>query len=356
MKKLYILLMVFALLFSCKKSDEEKLSGKVSKKTEVITTNTEKEISKQTADFDKDKFYERSFLLDWNSFIPKGRNSNFLPSSYSYTKHGVKYKTLIIWKVYTEYGMDKLLQSYAEGGEMGGQSYTKDNTGKKLLVAGYKYDESGCLVSSIEPILYGEGGQMETLYEYDSYHRCTASYSRYIPEIDLIPYSDEYDQKAENCIITQEGSKEYAPINKTNDVLECKSYYVHSDGKKDLISTIKEGKTEDYFFYNNQKVLLINNRLEEIKDENGVWKFLYNEDGQILEAVQTSNNKVNKKFFDAKYKNDELIESKYDDGKSVIKTIYKKYDSFGNWIEADIYYNNDENCSFTIFRDIEYYE
>ena len=66
MKNLYILLMVFALLFSCKKSDEEKLSGKVSKKTEVITTNTEKEISKQTADFDKDKFYERSFLLDWN--------------------------------------------------------------------------------------------------------------------------------------------------------------------------------------------------------------------------------------------------------------------------------------------------
>ena len=62
--------MVFALLFSCKKSDEEKLSGKVSKKTEVITTNTEKEISKQTAGFDKDKFYERSFLLDWNSFIP----------------------------------------------------------------------------------------------------------------------------------------------------------------------------------------------------------------------------------------------------------------------------------------------
>ena len=46
MKKLCILLMVFALLFSCKKSDEEKLSGKVFKKTEVITTNTEKEISK----------------------------------------------------------------------------------------------------------------------------------------------------------------------------------------------------------------------------------------------------------------------------------------------------------------------
>ena len=36
--------------------------------------------------------------------------------------------------------------------------------------------------------------------------------------------------------------------------------------------------------------------------------------------------------------------------------IYKKYDSFGNWLEADIYYNHDGNCSFTIFRDIEYYE
>lgn len=34
MKKLCILLMVFALLFSCKKNDEEKLSGTVSKKTE----------------------------------------------------------------------------------------------------------------------------------------------------------------------------------------------------------------------------------------------------------------------------------------------------------------------------------
>ena len=126
--------------------------------------------------------------------------------------------------------------------------------------------------------------------------------------------------------------------------------------KKDLISTIKEGKTEDYFFYNNQKVILINNRLEEIKDENGVWKFLYNQGGQILEAVQTTNNKVKEKFFDVKYKNDELIESKYDDGKSVLKTVYKKYDSFGNWLEADIYYNHDGNCSFTIFRDIEYYE
>ena len=310
MKKLYILLMVFVLFFSCKKNDEEKLSGKVSKKTEVITTNTEKEISKQTADFDKDKFYERSFLLDWNSFIPKGRNSNFLPSSYSYTKHGVKYKTLIIWKAYTEYGMDKLLQSYAEGGEMGGQSYTKDNTGKKLLVAGYKYDENGCLVSSIEPILYGEGGQMETLYEYDSYNRCTALHSRYVPEIDLIPYSEEYYKKAEKCDIIQDNLREYAPINKKDDILECKFYYVHSDGKKNLISTIKEGKTEDYFFYNNQKVILINNRLEEIKDENGVWKFLYNQGGQILEAVQTTNNKVKEKFFDVKYKNGELIESK----------------------------------------------
>ena len=356
MKKLCILLMVFALLFSCKKSDEEKLSGKVSKKTEVITTNTEKEISKQTADFDKDKFYERSFLLDWNSFIPKGHNSNFLPSSYSYTKHGVKYKTLIIWKTYTEYGMDKLLQSYAEGGEMGGQSYTKDDIGKKLIVAGYKYDKSGCLISSIEPILYGEGEQMETLYEYDSYNRCTALHSRYVPEIDLIPYSEEYYKKAEKCDIIQDNLREYAPINKKDDILECKFYYVHSDGKKNLISTIKEGKTEDYFFYNNQKVLLINNRPEEIKDENGVWKFLYNENEQILEAVQTANNKVKEKFFDAKYKNGKLIESKYDDGNSVIKTVYKKYDSFGNWLEADIHYNNDENCSFTIFRDFEYYE
>ena len=356
MKKLCILLMVFALLFSCKKSDEEKLSGKVSKKTEVITTNTEKEISKQTADFDKDKFYERSFLLDWNSFIPKGRNSNFLPSSYSYTKHGVKYKTLIIWKTYTEYGMDKLLQSYAEGGEMGGQSYTKDDIGKKLIVAGYKYDKSGCLISSIEPILYGEGEQMETLYEYDSYNRCTALHSRYVPEIDLIPYSEENYKKAEKCDIIQDNLREYAPINKKDDILECKFYYVHSDGKKNLISTIKEGKTEDYFFYNNQKVLLINNRPEEIKDENGVWKFLYNENEQILEAVQTANNKVKEKFFDAKYKNGKLIESKYDDGNSVIKTVYKKYDSFGNWLEADIHYNNDENCSFTIFRDFEYYE
>ena len=76
----------------------------------------------------------------------------------------------------------------------------------------------------------------------------------------------------------------------------------------------------------------------------------------ILEAVQTTNNKVKEKFFDVKYKNGDLIESKYDDGKSVIKTIYKKYDSFGNWLEADIYYNHDGNCSFTIFRDIEYYE
>jgi len=108
--------------------------------------------------------------------------------------------------------------------------------------------------------------------------------------------------------------------------------------------------------YNNQKVFLINNRLEEIKDENGVWKFLYNENEQILEAVQTANNKVKEKFFDAKYKNGKLIESKYDDGNSVIKTVYKKYDSFGNWLEADIHYNNDENCSFTIFRDFEYYE
>ena len=356
MKKLYILLMVFALLFSCKKSDEEKLSGKVSKKNETITSLNEQEISRQSADFDKDKFYERNFLLDWNFFIPKGRNSNFLPSSYSYVKRGVNYKTLVVWKAYTEYGMGKLLQSYAEGGEMGGQSYTKDDTGKKLLVAGYKYNENGCLVSSIEPILYGEGGQMETLYEYDSYHRCTALYSRYIPEIDLIPYSEEYYKKAEKCDIIQDNLREYAPINKNDDILECKFYYVHSDGKKNLISTIKEGKTEDYFFYNNQKVLLINNRPEEIKDENGVWKFLYNENEQILEAVQTANNKVKEKFFDAKYKNGKLIESKYDDGNSVIKTVYKKYDSFGNWLEADIHYNNDENCSFTIFRDIEYYE
>ena len=356
MKKLCILLMVFALFFSCKKGDEKKLSGTVSKKTEVITSNAEKEISKQTADFDKDKFYERSFLLDWNSFIPKGRNSNFLPSSYSYTKQGVNYKTLIIWKAYTEYGMDKLLQSSAEGGEIGGQSYTKDDTGKKLLVAGYKYDKSGCLISSIEPILYGEGEQKETLYEYDSYNRCTALHSRYVPEIDLIPYSEEYYKKAEKCDIIQDNLREYAPINKKDDILECKFYYVHSDGKKNLISTIKEGKTEDYFFYNNQKVLLINNRPEEIKDENGVWKFLYNENEQILEAVQTANNKVKEKFFDAKYKNGKLIESKYDDGNSVIKTVYKKYDSFGNWLEADIHYNNDENCSFTIFRDIEYYE
>ena len=356
MKKLCILLMVFALLFSCKKNDEEKLSDTVSKKTEVITTNTEKEISKQTAGFDKDKFYERSFLLDWNSFIPKGRNSNFLPSSYSYTKQGVNYKTLVIWKAYTEYGMDKLLQSYAEGGEMGGQSYTKDDIGKKLIVAGYKYDKSGCLISSIEPILYGEGEQKETLYEYDSYNRCTALHSRYVPEIDLIPYSEEYYKKAEKCDIIQDNLREYAPINKKDDILECKFYYVHSDGKKNLISTIKEGKTEDYFFYNNQKVLLINNRPEEIKDENGVWKFLYNENEQILEAVQTANNKVKEKFFDAKYKNGKLIESKYDDGNSVIKTVYKKYDSFGNWLEADIHYNNDENCSFTIFRDFEYYE
>ena len=118
----------------------------------------------------------------------------------------------------------------------------------------------------------------------------------------------------------------------------------------------KRRKNWRLFFYNNQKVILINNRLEEIKDENGVWKFLYNENEQILEAVQTANNKVKEKFFDAKYKNGKLIESKYDDGNSVIKTIYKKYDSFGNWIEADIYYNHDGNCSFTIFRDIEYYE
>jgi len=151
------------LIQSLKLSQIMKLSINILKMSITELNNfIEKEISKQTADFDEDKFYERSFLLDWNSFIPKGRNSNFLPSSYSYTKHGVKYKTLIIWKAYTEYGMDKLLQSSAEGGEMGGQSYKKDDTGKKLLVAGYKYDENGCLVSSIEPILYGEGGQMET--------------------------------------------------------------------------------------------------------------------------------------------------------------------------------------------------
>ena len=354
MKNLCVLLMVFALFFSCKKSDEEKISGAVSKKTEVIKSNAEKEIPKQVADFDKDKFYERSFLLDWNFFRPKGRNSNFLPSSYSYVKRGVRHKSLIVWKVYTEYGMSKLLQSYAAGGEMGGQSYTKDDIGKKFLVAGYKYDEKGCLVSSIELVLYGEGGQMETLYEYDSYNRCTVLYSRVVSEIDLIPYSEEYYKKAEKCTIIQDGLMEYLPINKKNDILECKSYYVHSDGKKDLISTIKEGKTEDYFFYDNQKVLLINNRLEEIKDENGVWKFFYNENEQILEAVQTTNNKVKEKFFDAKYKNGELIESKYDDGRSVIKTVYKKYDSFGNWLEMDIHYNNDENCSFTIFRDFEY--
>ena len=62
------------------------------------------------------------------------------------------------------------------------------------------------------------------------------------------------------------------------------------------------------------------------------------------------------KYKIVQYKNGELIESKYDDGKSVLKTVYKKYDSFGNWLEADIYYNHDGNCSFTIFRDIEYYE
>ena len=238
---------------------------------------------------------------------------------------------------------------------MGGQSYTKDDIGKKLIVAGYKYDKSGCLISSIEPILYGEGEQKETLYEYDSYNRCTALHSRYVPEIDLIPYSEEYYKKAEKCDIIQDNLREYAPINKKDDILECKFYYVHSDGKKNLISTIKEGKTEDYFFYNNQKVLLINNRPEEIKDENGVWKFLYNENEQILEAVQTANNKVKEKFFDAKYKNGKLIESKYDDGNSVIKTVYKKYDSFGNWLEADIYINDDEELSYTILREIEYY-
>ncbi|UTC61761.1 hypothetical protein E4O05_09460 [Treponema sp. OMZ 787] len=356
MKNLCVLLMVFTLFFSCKKNDEEKISGVVSKKTEVIKRNAEKEISKQVADFDKDKFYERSFLLDWDFFIPKGRYSNFLPSSYSYAKRGVSHKSLIVWKVYTEYGMGKVLQSYANEGERGGKTYTKEDIGKKLLVAGYKYDEQGCLVSSIEPILYGEGGQMETVYEYDSYNRCTALYSRVVPEIDLIPYSEEYYKKAEKCTIIQDDLREYIPINKKNDILECKSYYVHSDGKKDLISTIKEGKTEDYFFYNNQKVLLINNRLEEIKNENGVWKFLYNEYGQILEAVQTANNKVKEKFFDAKYKNGELIESKYYDGRLVIKTVYKKYDNFGDWVEADIYYNNDKNCSFTIFRDFEYYD
>ncbi|UTC61230.1 hypothetical protein E4O05_10205 [Treponema sp. OMZ 787] len=58
MKKLCILLIIFVLIFSCKKSDE---------------------------------FYERSFLLDWNFFRPKGRNSNFLPSSYSYVKSGVSH-------------------------------------------------------------------------------------------------------------------------------------------------------------------------------------------------------------------------------------------------------------------------
>ena len=75
----------------------------------------------------------------------------------------------------------------------------------------------------------------------------------------------------------------------------------------------------------------------------------------ILEAVQTTNNKVKEKFFDVKYKNGELIESKYDDGKSVIKTIYKKYDSFGNWLEDDVYINDDEELSYTILREIEYY-
>lgn len=71
--------------------------------------------------------------------------------------------------------------------------------------------------------------------------------------------------------------------------------------------------------------------------------------------MQTTNNKVKEKFFDVKYKNGELIESKYNDRKYVLKTVYKKYDSFGNWIEDDVYINDDEELSYTILREIEYY-
>ena len=258
-----------------------------------------------------------------------------VPTSFDYVVDGFKYKTLVAFKCWKKAGIAAKVKEAALG-DGAGHSYTMSDVGRKelLLAVMLDHDQNVLLYDDFTP------------YDLDEYHFKVNTFNsagtlvatkQFLPKKDIEIFSEQFFTELEKA-------KQGEAYKNSSDTWHHLEYnrlrtYRNACDKKHAGQSIEAQKVEGYYMVS------------------------YNDDGYLVHIVpkeKHANNFVDDsiEFFDAVYRDGKLIEAKYKDNveaEKYLHYVFTKYDSNGNWLEADVFKNNESEAQYSIIRSIGYY-
>lgn len=288
---------------------------------------------------------------DYDLTLSLEGTTSLFPTEPDHLKNGPKYKSLISRKKWARKGIERQIESLPADGDNWGRVYTLDDVGKMELKIAKLFNKTGQVLIELEDVPYINTYPW-TINEYDKKDRMIrTNYSTL--NVDIPPFTENFYKELESKKSRGYRLYEYIEIDGVEDRLLC-SIYDHDSKDKKLV---EENKL--VYKYSSLDKLIEKMKIGEavnIPDLDSTFLFYFNEKG-LLQEIKPNEYRgwscSNIEYDD----NDRILGAVFDFGNPnyIERYVFTKHDSYENWLEADVYVNDDEEVSYTILREIEYY-
>ena len=348
-KKIILFCFALLILFSCndeKSNINSKEFGKEKLPSGILGMS-----DKNNQDFLVEGDGKKLKRPDYDLTLPLEGTTSLFPTEPDHLKNGYKYKSLISRKRWEKRGLERQIESLPPDGDNWGRVYTLDDVGKTELKIAKLFNKSGQVLIELEDVPYINIYPWN-INEYDEKNRVIrTNYSTL--HVNIQPFTEDFYKELESKKTQGYLLYEYMEIDGVEDRWLCSIYDYDSKDKKQ----IKENK----LIY---KYSLLDKLMEKMKSGeainipnlNTTFLFYFNEKG-LLQEIKPNGYRgwlcSNIDYDD----NDRILGAVFDFGNPnyIEHYVFTKHDNFGNWLEADVYINDDEELSYTILREIEYY-